>query len=217
MLKHIGKHNGKKVVILFRTVPNEDHMCLVAYSDLLPRTVHDSLMQVLESPMGQQAKNFADALFRSMLPDGRNALEGLHRDGFIKKIQTSQVLVTPTTTSSVRLDELNNILSEMEKGEEAIKRLTELDKNQGMTTKKSPKEVGAPNTTVEPPVSVNPAEALDILAPKSATPLAGEAMRKNLRNQALQKRADAKALIAEAQKLEAQARELKQDGQKAQA
>ena len=37
MAKHVGKHNDRKVVILFREVPDEGHMCLVIYSDLLPR------------------------------------------------------------------------------------------------------------------------------------------------------------------------------------
>lgn len=146
MYKHVGKHKDKKVVLLFRQVPNEDHMCLVSYSELLPRLVHDEVMHVLESPVGQQADNLSDALFRHIMADGRNCLEALHRDGFIKKVPTNQILVTPTTTSSVRLDELNSILDEMAKGEDAVKRLAELDANKGITGKRSvaDREVGLP-------------------------------------------------------------------------
>lgn len=157
MYKHIGKHNSKKVVLLFREVPGEEHMCLVAYSDLLPRLYHDPVMKVLESPIGQQATNFSDALFRSMMPDGRNCLEALHKDGLIKKVPTNQVTVTPTTTSSVRLDELNTILNEMAKGEDAVKRMADLDANKGMTGKKNKdvREVGVPNNTRSTPAQLS--------------------------------------------------------------
>lgn len=147
MIKHVGKHNSKKIVLLWRRVPNEAHMCLIAYSDTLPRMIHDELMNALQSPIGQNAKELSDVLFRTTMADGRNALEVMHKEGFIKKVPTSQVLITPTAKSSVRLDELNDILDEMEKGEEAIKRLQDLDSNAGMTTKKrntQGREVGMP-------------------------------------------------------------------------
>ena len=147
MIKHVGKHNNKKIVVLWRKVPNENHMALVAYSDTLPRMIHDEVMKQLESAIGQNATDFSDVLFRTVMADGRNALEVLHREGFIKKIPTSQVLITPTSKSSVRLDELNNILDEMESGEAAIKRLSDLDKEAGMVGRKKVREgreVGMP-------------------------------------------------------------------------
>ena len=153
MIKHVGKHNSKKIVLLWRRVPNESHMALVAYSDTLPRLIHDELMSALESAIGQNSKELSDVLFRTTMADGRNALEVLHKEGFIKKVPTSQVLITPTAKSSVRLDELNDILDEMEKGEEAVKRLADIDNNAGMQTKKRKnegREVGMPpnNTSV---------------------------------------------------------------------
>jgi len=147
MIKHVGKHNSKKVVVLWRKTPGEDHMCLLSYSDTLPRLIHDEVMKALESTIGQNAKDFSDVLFRTVMGDGRNALEVLHREGFIKKVPTSQVLITPTAKSSVRLDELNSILDEMEKGEEAVKRLSDIDKDAGFTGKKKVREgreVGMP-------------------------------------------------------------------------
>ena len=54
-MKHVGKHGDRKICILFRQVPGEDHMCLLVYSDLLPRMIHDEIMKVLESAVGQQA------------------------------------------------------------------------------------------------------------------------------------------------------------------
>jgi hypothetical protein len=75
-------------------------------------------------------------LFRYTLSDGNNALTTLHKEGMIKKVPTNQVIVTPTNNSNVRLDELNNILTKMEQGEEAIKELADLDKNSGLSGKK---------------------------------------------------------------------------------
>ena len=132
MLKHIGRHGDRKVAILFREVPGEDHMCLVIYPETLPTHIHDSIMKTLESPVGQQATNLADALHRGVLPDGRPQLEALHREGMIKKIPSNQVIVTPNAQSNVKLDELNRIIKEMETGEAAINRLREIDKSTGL-------------------------------------------------------------------------------------
>ena len=131
-LKHIGRHGDRKVAVLFREVPSEGHMCLVIYPDTLPAPWESSIMKVLESEVGQQAENFADALHRSLLSDGRPILETLHKEKMIKKIRTSDVVVTPRSNSAIRLDELNKLLNEMKQGESAIKRLAENDAAQGM-------------------------------------------------------------------------------------
>ena len=115
-------------------------MALVIYSDLLPRMVHDEVMRAIESPQGQEAKEISDVLFRTIMADGHNCLDSLHRNGLMKKVPTNQVLVTPTSNSSVRLDELNDILDEMQKGEEALKRLQDIDSSRGYTGKKAPRK-----------------------------------------------------------------------------
>lgn len=132
MLKHIGRHGDRKVAILFREVPGEDHMCLVVYPDTLPTHIHNSIMATLESAPGQASPNLADVLHRNLLPDGRAQLVALHQEGMIKKVPTNQVIVTPTPTSSVKLDEMNQIIREMETGDAALKRLQELDASTGI-------------------------------------------------------------------------------------
>lgn len=157
MVKHVGKHKNKKVVLLFRTVPGEDHMCLVAYSDSLPTLYHDTVMKLLESAAGQQSENFSDVLFRNFMPDGRNCLEALHKGNMIKKVPTDQILITPNANSSVVLTELNRLLDEMGKGNDAIRRLKELDEAQAKTkksTKTSSADIGA-NTSEPAVVSVS--------------------------------------------------------------
>jgi hypothetical protein len=191
MLKHVAKHNDKKAVILFREVPNEGHMCLVAYSDLLPRLMHDEIMRVLESPSGQAAENLADALFRNIMADGRNTLESLHTNGMIKKVPTNQVIVTPGGKNTVRLDELNSILNEMKQGEDAIKRMAELDANAGMTGKRKsePREVGAPRNSRATPAQI------------TESVLSDEDLAQQRLEQAARMRESAKQLLAEAERL----------------
>ena len=131
-LKHIGKHGDRKVCVLFRQVPGDDHMCLVVYPEVLPAHWHDAIMKVLESDVRQQADQFADALHRSLLPDGRPILETLHAERMIKKIRTADVLITPRIDAKIRLDELNKMLNEMNQGEEAMRKLAENDASRGM-------------------------------------------------------------------------------------
>ena len=69
-------------------------MCLVVYSDVLSKDVHDSIMSTLESDVGQQAKELADALFRTTMADGNNCLTTIHKGGWMKKVPTNQVIVT---------------------------------------------------------------------------------------------------------------------------
>ena len=172
-------------------------MCLVCYPDLLPRLVHDEIMKVLESEVGQQAENLADALFRNIMANGHNTLEALHREGFIKKVPANQVIVQANAKSSVRLDELNNIINEMKKGDEAIRKLAEMDSNAGMSSgRREPREVGAPAR------SAKPAEV-----PVGDT-LTDSDLAEQRISQAEKMKASAAQLIAEAERLMAEASEL---------
>lgn len=203
MLRHIGKHNDKKVVVLYPRVPGEDHMCLLIYSDLLPRLVHDEVMKSLESAPGQQATDFAEALFRTSMADGRNALEVIHREGFMKKVPTSQVIMSPTANAKIRLDELNSLLAEMSKGEEAIQRLSELDKSAGLQTRK-PKDSGR---NVGEPVKPKMPDMPALKAGLNDT-LSDEAIANSQVAQATRMRAEAKSLLAEADRLEGEVKKV---------
>ena len=205
MLKHVGKHNEKRCVIVFRKVPELDHMALVVYSDLLPRMVHDEVMRAVESPQGQATSDISEVLFRTIMADGTNCLEALHRNGFLKKVPTNQVLVTPTSTSSVRLDELNDILDEMAKGEEAIKKLQNLDSSRGMQTKQPPRraeiqELGERKTR-EAQGNTSAAEMLSGML--SDADLAQQRL-----EQAQKMEASAKQLLEEAARLKAEAQSI---------
>lgn len=207
MIKHVGKHNGNKIVILYRQVPNESHMALIVYSGTLPRVIHDDLMKAVESASGQQSKEISDYLFRALGNDGNSILSTLHREGFIKKVPTSQVIVTPTHNSSVRLDELNDILNKMSQGEEAIKQMAELDKNQGMTGKKKVRESRDVGELRAPPAS-RTQQTTTTTGVSINEVLTDEQLASQRIAQAQKMAAEAKAMLAEAKRLEAEAKQL---------
>ncbi len=194
MLKHIGRHSDNKVVIVFHQVPGEDHMCLLVYSDKLPALIHDSVMRSLESPQGQEAMNLSDVLFREFMADGRNILETLHKSGLMKKVPTSQVIMTPTRTASIRLDELNSMLTEMAKGNEATKKMADLDRQIGLQRRpQEPREVGMPANLYDEPIV------------QGETVLSDEVIAADLLKQAARMKADAEVLLAESARLSAEA------------
>jgi len=187
MIKHVGRHNNQKVVVVFREIPGEEHMALVVYSDNIPSQVHDDIMSVLESPKGQSEHTFADALNRSILTDGRNALVALHDEKWLKKAATSQIIIEASKDSHIRLDELNKLINEMESGDEAKARMAEVDAQAGLQARTS---------------------ASDISPVADTSALSDEDLAKDLKRQASEMTAQAKTLTSEAKRLEKEAKDL---------
>jgi hypothetical protein len=206
MLKHIGRHGDRKVAILFREVPGEDHMCLVIYPETLPTHIHNSIMSTLESAPGQAATNLSEVLHRNLLPDGRPQLEALHKEGMIKKVPTSQIIVTPTAQSSVKLDELNKIIREMESGEQALKRLQDIDKNSGFVDPAQKRKAEAEyKRSQERGVTAPPVVPL-VSSVDGA--LDDKALAMNMLSQAKRMEAEAKGMIAEAARMKKDAQRM---------
>ena len=126
--RHVGTAKGnKKVIIIQRELPGEDHMASVIFSDIIPSRFHDDLMKELESDAGQTANEFKEVLERRFFSNGENMLQALHAEGYIKKVASNNIVVRPNSKSSVPLDELNKLLREMKAGGVAIKTLAEMD------------------------------------------------------------------------------------------
>ena len=111
--KHVGQladESKAKVVIVYRTVPNEPNSCLVVGTKFLPDMYHDALMKAVESEGGQAEGELGPYLGRQSFPDGTNMLTMLHNDNFIKKFPTKDVTVTygPTKQGEISLNKLNN-------------------------------------------------------------------------------------------------------------
>lgn len=133
MIKHVGTHNDKKVIVMFREVPGEDHMALVLYTEKLPTIIHDDIMRVLQREEGQAADHFAEALHRFTGTDGVNLLERVHRERWMKKVRAQDVILRPVPgQKGALLSEVNEIIRMQKEGSEAARRMAELDANTGM-------------------------------------------------------------------------------------
>ena len=193
--RHVGKHGDRKVAVVFREVPGEAHMCLVTYTETINQHIHDPLIQCIESDIGQNSEHLADALNRTYTKDGKPILQVLHLEGQLKKVQTSQILMTPSPNQLIRLDELNKILDEMKLGEDAVKRMAELDKSRGIQDPATVarKMRGAKDATVPTGLQA------------SGDALGDQAIAQNLRQQAAKMDIEAKGLMAEAARLHKEA------------
>lgn len=204
-MKHIGRHGDRKVAIIFRELPGEEHMCLVIYPETLPTHIHNCIMSILESAPGQQSPNLADVLHRNLLPDGRVILQALHNEGMLKKVQTNQVIVTPTAQSNVKLDELNRIVKEMESGADALKRMQELDASAGIVdpaTKRKAERAFKEGRIAEAEAMIDP-----LVASVSGV-LDDKTLAANMLAQAKKMEVDAKGLVAEAARMKKEAQKM---------
>jgi len=202
MIKHVGKHNSKKVVVVFRKIPDAEHMALVVYSDLLPRLIHDEVMKALESAPGQNTMELNEVLFRTTMGDGTNCLHTLHNQGFLKKVPTNQILITPNAQSSVRLDELNDLLDEMAEGQGAVERVAEIDASRGVAGGKKPRQAetveNGERTSREAQGNMSAEEMV-------AGVLSDDDINASKIAQAERMEADANSMLAEAKRLKAEA------------
>lgn len=193
-LRHVGKHGDRKVAVIFREVPGEPHMCLVTYTEVLNQHIHDPMMQCIESDIGQNSENLADALNRTFTKDGRPILQVLHAEGQLKKVNTEVVVMTPAPNAKIKLSELNKILDEMKTGEEAVRRLAEMDQSMGL---QDPVDVARRMRGDKTPTVAATGDAL------GDTQLA-----KQLLEQADRMEREAKGLLAEAKRLSDEAKSL---------
>lgn len=194
-LRHIGKHGDRKVAIVFREVPGEPHMCLVTYPEVLNQHIHDPLMKCIESDIGQNSENLADALNRTYTKDGHVILQKLHAEGMLKKINTELVVMTPAPNIRIKLKELNTILDEMKQGESAVKKLAEMDASLGL---QDPVDVARRMRGDKLPNAINENRSPVI---STGDALGDSTLANNLRQQAMKMAAEAKGLMAESERL----------------
>ena len=188
-LKHIGrfKKTGRKVAVVFRTLPGDHENCLVVQTENLPDDDHDILIRLIESNTGQVADELADAMQRTPLGDGSIMLARFHARGNLVKVSTSEIEMTPDTSTLVSLDELNKEIAQ-QKGVDVK------DLAVGGTTEDEVANV----TDISPKAADVPA---DVQAASEADPISDEKL-------ATKYRADADALFKEATELRKQAEEL---------
>lgn len=199
LMKHVGKYGNKPCVVLFREVPNESDNCLVVLSDALDPRLHQDVMRVIDSDVGQASNEISEVLHRNKTTDGENMLEVLHRSRLIQKVPVDMVSLTPYPNQSMPLAEVNAELRKIKTGSHETQNDIRL-KSQDI---ERPPESESPITVDTSPDTPQVAQAVK---PGEETDVA-----QNLLFQAEMLEADAKSLQADAESKRAQAYELSPD------
>ena len=128
-MKHVAmlKTTGTKVIIAYRTIPNDPYSSLVIDRDAMLPFEEDIIEGLLESPDGQESFEFAHILGRQKMPledsqnpivqdqatsvQGVTVLEYLHSNGKLLKQATENVMVTEEGADAVQLDKLNEMIA----------------------------------------------------------------------------------------------------------
>jgi len=122
------KTTGTKVIIAYRTIPNDPHSSLVIDRDAMLPFEEDIIEGLLESKDGQDSFEFAHILGRHKMPledsqnpivqnqatslQGVSVLEYLHTNGKLLKQATENVMVTEEGANAVQLDKLNEMIAQ---------------------------------------------------------------------------------------------------------
>lgn len=198
-LKHIGRisNTGARVVVAFRTLPGESDHALVLPVNNLPDHKHDSIMELVESQIGQDAFEFGEVLFRNYFADGQNMLNSLRLENRLQKVPTDSVEMTPNNGVSVKLDDLNQQI--------ATQKNCTVDElcNFVQGAKSNPLEESQESETVQETITESsvPEQSITAPQPTSNGVLDDQALAKSYRSQA-------DALYKEAARLRREAEEL---------
>ena len=191
-LKHIGQvaNTGLKCIVVFREIYDENgnvqepDNCLVVETERLPDMEHDDIVRVVESPAGQEADEFYQIAHRSMFADGINMLVKLNNRGYLKKYPTKQILMTPNSSTSIPLSEINEIIQKQKTG------MSEQDIANSMVddTDKAPRTA----------TSLSPSQTIDQAVPTNEPVMDDTALAQNMLDQATTYEAESKRLREEA-------------------
>ena len=106
MLRHVAKvaNTDQRCVVVFMQIPGREDHALVVPIDNLPPRMEQAVMDVLQSPDGQNEETFANALSRNLMPDtGKDILQTLHSNNRLVPVPISQVLMMPRPNQPVKL------------------------------------------------------------------------------------------------------------------
>jgi hypothetical protein len=130
-IKHVGMNvQGKKVVVVFREVPGDPDYALVIPTETLPSLHHDDLIRAIETSGCQDSLDPSDWLFRQQFTDGTNMLNTIHQRGWMIKVPTKSIMMTPQPGVEINLVELNKQLKGISNNQAATgTRATDIGQN----------------------------------------------------------------------------------------
>jgi len=113
-IKHVGrmKTNKNKILVVFKTLPNDPDHCLVVGTAGLDDSYHNAIIDLVESQQAQDSFEFGEILATRYFPDGKPMLAALHQNRNLVRVATKDVEIMPTPTNAIGLDELNKLIAE---------------------------------------------------------------------------------------------------------
>ena len=177
-MKHIGTHNSRNVVVVFRQVPEEPQNCLIVYNDSLPKELQNTLDSCVKTSMAQNNPSFAVAANALQTTSGQTLLASLHTGGYMRKTPASEVFLTPNDKTRVLLSEVNAMAPV-----------------QPMEPTRAPAQAQAPA-----PLREMATQAAPVSAPQTGA-LSDEQIANNLRSQAQSLQSEVTRLLKEADEL----------------
>lgn len=111
--KHFGKikSTDQRCVVVFMQLPDDPEKALIVNTESLPPRYEQMLMEVVESPEGQQEKDVANTMNRRMVPEtGRTVLSEFHARGLLRSEPIDNILMLPRPNTPFPL---RDILTEM--------------------------------------------------------------------------------------------------------
>ena len=158
MLKHVGQvvNTGRRCVVVFREIYDESgnviepDNCLVVETDSLPDMAHQDIMRIVEGEPAQSTGNLYEVLGRERMSDGAVALRWLSSNDRLRKFPTNNIMLTPDSNNTLRLDKMNKIITMQASGatneqiENAIVDDTDAPPRQQTTAQQAPAPSGEP-------------------------------------------------------------------------
>ena len=96
--RHIGRmaRTDQRLIVIFMQIPDREDHALVVASDSLPPRFEQALMQVVQSPEGQNAQDLGTVLARRLMPDtNASLLNTLHTAGLLQPIPVDNIVMFP--------------------------------------------------------------------------------------------------------------------------
>lgn len=96
--RHIGRMNNtdQRLIVIFMQIPDREDHALIVASDSLPPRFEQALMQVVQSPEGQNAQDLGTVLARRLMPDTNvSLLTTLHTAGLLQPIPVDNIVMFP--------------------------------------------------------------------------------------------------------------------------
>lgn len=86
----------QRLIVIFMQIPDREDHALIVASDSLPPRFEQALMQVVQSPEGQNAQDLGTVLARRLMPDtNASLLTTLHTAGLLQPIPVDNIVMFP--------------------------------------------------------------------------------------------------------------------------